>query len=553
MATMIDLSDQKTRKARPAPDVPAIAKVSAPVPTATAKGFPSITQPMSAGSIYRRGDRFSDISIAGGVKYAPSASSVSSPAQAQGIADLTRLPNLAKPAPLTRTATAAIAGGIGDVGALSQPAGSGVRSIADMSNGLAAGRRFLADREAERNEARARQQFDIARSTAAESAIAKRNSLENASREARIAAGGLRLVSGGRTQRMLMGKSIDLKAQAASAADDIGNLDFVRAPEQEASLALGKRHGAAHAALEEQQAIAAGIGNVSALRDQAIMDQLADIGSLSPAARSSLERYVQISQGRSPAEAPAETFGNPVDETDTTGNAIRAQYGNRGTRRVIEGARPLPKSGAGVMVGPDGTLIAGGGVPKLTEQQSKDLVFFTRGSEALKNLEGRGDALADPVAKAGASVPLIGNKLAGDKYQRAEQAGRDFLAAVLRKDTGAAITKQEMDLYGKTFLPQPFDTPETLKQKAAARQTALEAIKLGLGPAQQLVPEDERGARGGNAQAQGQDDDAASALLAEIEAYNARRQKEKRRAVMEGLTNVPTSESDLLDYSDLWK
>lgn len=223
----------------------------------------------------------------------------------------------------------------------------------------------------------------------------------------------------------------------------------------------------------------------------ALMQQISQLGPDDPRAQALRANYLTLDGRDVRTDKPSiETFSNPVDETDTEGRPIRAQYGNLGTRRLIEGVRPMPKTASGLTVGPDGALTySGTGSPKLTEQQSKDLVYFTRGQSAIKNM-GESDVLADPIKRAGASVPLVGNALPGGDYQKAEQAGREFLAAILRKDTGAAITNKEMEFYGKTYLPQPFDTPEVLDQKAAARRTALDAIRSGMGPAQMLAPLD---------------------------------------------------------------
>ena len=69
------------------------------------------------------------------------------------------------------------------------------------------------------------------------------------------------------------------------------------------------------------------------------------------------------------------------------------------------------------------------------------------------------------------------------EYQVARRAANEFLAAVLRKDTGAAITSEEFDLYGPMFLPMPGDKPEVLTAKAQARAVALRALERGLGEA----------------------------------------------------------------------
>ncbi|GHH56075.1 hypothetical protein [[Pseudomonas] boreopolis] len=155
---------------------------------------------------------------------------------------------------------------------------------------------------------------------------------------------------------------------------------------------------------------------------------------------------------------------------------------------------------------PSGAAGAGGGgagqAPKLTEQQSKDVVYFTRGREAnglLQAMAGNLTATGGQQGIRGISdtflrgLPWVGdsqavNPLISSERQQAEQAAREFLAAILRKDTGAAITQQEFDIYGRTYLPQVGDSPATLQQKARARETALQAIGAGLGPAAAVVP-----------------------------------------------------------------
>lgn len=134
---------------------------------------------------------------------------------------------------------------------------------------------------------------------------------------------------------------------------------------------------------------------------------------------------------------------------------------------------------------------------KLTEQQSKDIVYYNRGRQALETL-GSGDILASGVEASKAAVPLVGNYLTTGEFQQARQASTNFLMSILRKDTGAAITKQEEEIYGRIFLPKPGDAPETLAQKAQARAQALDAIRDGLGPAEVLAIGERFVSRSGN-------------------------------------------------------
>ncbi|MBC2773686.1 hypothetical protein H6M51_12500 [Rhizobium sp. AQ_MP] len=151
---------------------------------------------------------------------------------------------------------------------------------------------------------------------------------------------------------------------------------------------------------------------------------------------------------------------------------------------IRTGAQPLPKdSGPSMSVTlPDGTVVQQGG-KALTEGQSKDSVYFTRASGAIPKLDQYGEALTQITGRIGSATEQAGgNFIKSKEYQLAEQAGLEFLQAVLRKDTGAAITREEQSEYGRVYLPQPGDSAELLDQKKASRARALAAIRLGLPP-----------------------------------------------------------------------
>jgi hypothetical protein len=66
--------------------------------------------------------------------------------------------------------------------------------------------------------------------------------------------------------------------------------------------------------------------------------------------------------------------------------------------------------------------------------------------------------------------------LSNDKDRRFVSAAKEWLAPILRRDTGAAVTDTEFVQYADMFIPAPEDPPELLKQKAAARQDAMTAL-----------------------------------------------------------------------------
>jgi NACalpha-BTF3-like transcription factor len=165
------------------------------------------------------------------------------------------------------------------------------------------------------------------------------------------------------------------------------------------------------------------------------------------------------------------------------------EQGFKGTFQDWEASK---KGGMSLQVDPEtGAVIfqQGGNIRPMTEAQSKDTVYATRAQGSLETLDKLGDALTSLGESAAGSLGKTGNYLKSEEYQQAEQAGREFLAAVLRKDTGAAVTQQEMDIYGSTYLPEPGNGPKVLEQKRVSRRRALEALKAGM-PAQAILAQE---------------------------------------------------------------
>jgi len=152
-------------------------------------------------------------------------------------------------------------------------------------------------------------------------------------------------------------------------------------------------------------------------------------------------------------------------------------------------------SNTSIEVGPDGQLRfaqgPGAQAKPFTEGQSKDNVYVTRAQGALEVLDPVADQLVSAASRAANVDPtgFIRSRIQSPEFQVAQQAGNEFLQAILRKDTGAAITEQEQQLYGQTYLPQPGDSPQVLTEKKAARRRALDAIRAGMSPAQLIAVE----------------------------------------------------------------
>ncbi len=124
---------------------------------------------------------------------------------------------------------------------------------------------------------------------------------------------------------------------------------------------------------------------------------------------------------------------------------------------------------------------------KMTEVQGNAQQFANRMEAAQSSLtpemEKNAVGLAGAAQKAGGAIPGVGGPwLQSQEYQKYSQAKSQFITAVLRKESGAAISHEEFNRYDKEFFPQPGDKPETIAQKAQERKVAVDAMKRVAGP-----------------------------------------------------------------------
>lgn len=123
-------------------------------------------------------------------------------------------------------------------------------------------------------------------------------------------------------------------------------------------------------------------------------------------------------------------------------------------------------------------FLAGG---NMNEGQSNAALYADRAMKAERVLSGAGVSStgASATERGRAAVPLVGNFLASENFQKFDQARRDFTAAILRKESGAAIGKDEYANADRQYFPQPGDSASVIEQK---RQNRISAIK-GIGAA----------------------------------------------------------------------
>lgn len=139
------------------------------------------------------------------------------------------------------------------------------------------------------------------------------------------------------------------------------------------------------------------------------------------------------------------------------------------------------------VIGPDGKQLRGKSADKsLTDAQAKANLFGSRMAEShriLTDLTGKFSPAAVQAKMAAGETPFLGgafgamgNIMLSKEGQMAEQAMRDFINAVLRRESGAVISPPEFANAAKQYFPQPNDTPEVLAQKKRNREIAIAGL-----------------------------------------------------------------------------
>lgn len=129
-----------------------------------------------------------------------------------------------------------------------------------------------------------------------------------------------------------------------------------------------------------------------------------------------------------------------------------------------------PQFGGG---GPTNPYSTGKGT---SESQAKDQLYANRMFTSERILRDTEEAGTDFMERAKSKVPLIGNYLVSQDTQSLDQAKRDFINAVLRRESGAVIADSEFSNAERQYFPQPGDSKETIAQKRVNRMEAIKGI-----------------------------------------------------------------------------
>lgn len=132
-------------------------------------------------------------------------------------------------------------------------------------------------------------------------------------------------------------------------------------------------------------------------------------------------------------------------------------------------------------------------VQPLTEGQANAATYADRMASSNKIIGQLENVGTDLTQKALGSIPVAGNFAVSKEYQMLDQAKRDFINAVLRRESGAVISDQEFANANKQYFPQPGDEPEVIAQKKKNREESLSGIARAAGPRYQQPKQETKG------------------------------------------------------------
>lgn len=165
--------------------------------------------------------------------------------------------------------------------------------------------------------------------------------------------------------------------------------------------------------------------------------------------------------GAAPESSPlVVNYGSPVAGVDEQGNPVFFQPSRTGgPPSMIPGVRPEGKAP--------------------TESQSNAMLFAERMAQAEPIFQNPPPTFGSRFKE---GLPGgVGNVMITPESRQFFQAERNFINAVLRKESGAVISDTEFENARKQYIPQPGDDDATLELKRQARETAIRQIAAGGG------------------------------------------------------------------------
>jgi len=135
---------------------------------------------------------------------------------------------------------------------------------------------------------------------------------------------------------------------------------------------------------------------------------------------------------------------------------------------------------------PDGTVIDLGPSFEGDLNESQAMLYGQRMKDAniiLNMYENQGTDILQNVLN---QVPWgLGRMAQTDEFKSFDDARRDFVNAVLRRESGAAIAPSEFESAARQYFPVLGDSPQQIEEKRRRRETATQLLIASAGPSGQ--------------------------------------------------------------------
>lgn len=121
--------------------------------------------------------------------------------------------------------------------------------------------------------------------------------------------------------------------------------------------------------------------------------------------------------------------------------------------------------------------------PKPTGDQSKAALFAKRMQQAedifgsLQSAGDTGSSLKNSIQR----LEYFPSGFQSESFKKRDQAERNYINAVLRRESGAAISPSEFESAAIQYFPRNGDTPDVLAQKAENRRLAIQGLSAEAG------------------------------------------------------------------------
>lgn len=187
--------------------------------------------------------------------------------------------------------------------------------------------------------------------------------------------------------------------------------------------------------------------------------------------------------GFSPSQATPETIaaaqGQPAAQESPVIAAIRAHIERKKQQQSL-GVQSTEadinyKNAQTAKLNAEATQTPPGKQPAQWEYSARGFADKAKqADQALASVESTG---FDPSSSEAGLGSVLPNLAKSQNVQQSEQAQRQFVNAILRRESGAAIPQSELENYKRQYFPMFGDTPAVMKQKREARMLAISGLE----------------------------------------------------------------------------